>query len=98
MTLFEILQKQIDEIYGIHAGKKAGSVLIPAFLTDFRKVLEKSDLGMIVSEEYMTEDKKMHIILKGQRSMGASGYEYIVQSCMCNGTELLTEKVPLFSV
>ena len=34
MTIYEVLQEQIDKIYGIHAGKKTGSVLIPAFLGD----------------------------------------------------------------
>ena len=78
-------------------GQKTGSVLIPAFLGDYRKVLEEGDLGATISEEYMTEDKKMHLVFKGQRRMGAAGYDYIVQSCLCNGVELLKEEVPLFS-
>ena len=96
MTIGEILQKQIDKIYGFQAGKKTGSVLIPAFLGDFRKVLEKSDLGVTVSEEYMTEDKKMHLVFSGQRRMGAKGYDYVVQSCTCNGEELIMEEIFLF--
>lgn len=96
MTIYEVLQIQIDKIYGI-GGRKTGSVLIPAFLGDFRKVLDGSDLGLTVSEEYMTEDKKMHLVFKGQRRMGAAGFNYIVLSCVCNGEELLLEEVPLFS-
>lgn len=89
MTIGEILQEQIDKIYGFQVGKKTGSVLIPAFLGDYRKVLEKSDLGVVVSEEYMTEDKELHLVFKGQRLMGATGYDYVVQSLMCNGVELI---------
>ncbi|WP_026529107.1 hypothetical protein [Butyrivibrio sp. VCD2006] len=89
MTIGEILQEQIDKIYGFQVGKSSGSVLIPAFLGDFRNVLDKCDLGVIVSEEYMTEDKKMHLVFKGQRLMGAKGYDYVIQSCLCNGADLI---------
>ena len=95
MSIQELLQKKIDEIYGL-SGKKAGSVLIPAFLGDFRKVLDGSDLGVTVSEEYMTEDKMMHLIFKGQRRMSAVGYDYVVTSCLCNDKELLNGEVSLF--
>jgi len=95
MNIHEILQKQIDKIYGIN-GKSTGRVLIPAFLGDFRKVLEQSDLGVMASEEYMTEDKKMHLIFKGQRRMSATGYDFVVTSCVCNGEELISGEVSLF--
>ena len=87
MTLYEVLQKQIDKIYGIQDGKKTGSVLIPAFLGDFRKVLEKSDLGVTISEEYMTEDKKMHLVFRGQRRIAGYMYQlltaYIIAFFIC---------------
>ncbi|WP_196810253.1 hypothetical protein [Butyrivibrio sp. WCD3002] len=97
MTIQELLQEQIDKIYGVQAGKKTGSVLIPAFLGDYRKVLEKSNLGVTTSEEYMTEDKLMHLVFTGQRRMGAKGFDFIVTSCVCNDKELLSEELPLFS-
>ena len=96
MTIHKILQNQIDSIYGKSLGGKTGRVLIPAFIGDFRKVLEKSDLGTTVSEEYMTEDKKMHLIFTGQRRMGAAGFDFIVTSCKCNDKELLTGELSLF--
>ncbi len=95
MSIQELLQKQIEKIYGIN-GKKTGSVLIPAFLGDFRKVLDGSDLGVTVSEEYMTEDKLMHLVFKGQKRMSPMGYDFVVTSCVCNGEELLSEEVSLF--
>ncbi len=96
MTIYEVLQKQIEKTYGM-SGRKIGSVLIPAFLGDFKKVLDENDLGATVSEEYMTEDKKMHLVFKGQRRMAATGYEYVVISCVCNGAELLLEEQLLWN-
>ncbi len=92
-NLEKILQREIDKIYGMEIGKRSGEVLIPAFLGDFRKVLEKSDAGKMVSEEYMTEDKKIHLILKGIRKFGPMGMEMVVASCIFNDSELLTAEV-----
>ena len=95
MAIDLILQIEIDKIYGYGTGKKTGSVLIPAFLGDFRRVLEKSESGQIATEEYMTEDKLMHLIFKGQRRLGKTGYELVVTSIICNGKELLSEETML---
>ena len=95
MGIEQILQNEINKIYGPEYGKKTGKVLIPAFLGDFRKVLEDSPAGNEVSEEYRTEDKKMHLILKGQRRLGAKGYVPVITSCICNDKELLVSEVNL---
>lgn len=97
MKIGQLLQNEIDKIYGKEYGLKTGRVLIPAFLGDFRKVLEKGNVGSVLSEEYMTEDKKMHLIFKGVRRLGAMGYEMVIVSCKCNDRELLTEEVSLKS-
>ncbi len=89
----KILQTEINKIYGVESGKTAGKVLIPAFLGDFRKVLDKSDAGREVTEEYMTEDKKIHLILRGQRKFGPMGIEKVVVSCLFNDNEILTNEV-----
>ncbi len=93
MELNEVLQIEINKIYGMEAGKQSGKVLIPAFINDFRKVLDSKDAGAKVSEEYMTEDKKMHLILTGCRRFGPMGVEKIVTSCKSNGKELLSEEI-----
>ncbi|SEM10683.1 hypothetical protein SAMN04487770_1265 [Butyrivibrio sp. ob235] len=92
-SIGQCIQNEIDRIYGIEYGKKTGKVLVPAFLGDFRKVLENSIAGDVVSEEYMTEDKKMHLILKGQKRLGAKGYVPFIVSCICNDRELLSSEV-----
>ena len=94
MIIEQCIQNEIDSIYGIEYGKRTGKVLIPAFLGDFRKVLEKNPAGKEVSEEYMTEDRKMHLILKGLKKLGAMGYEPVIVSCICNGKELMTSELP----
>ncbi|WP_029318801.1 hypothetical protein [Butyrivibrio sp. AE3004] len=95
MTIDMILQSEIDKIYGIGAGRKTRNVLIPAFLGDFRSVLEKSETAQTVTEEYMTEDKLMHLIFKGQRRIGRAGYELVVTSVICNDRELLSKECML---
>ena len=93
--LDKILQEEIDKIYGPVQGKNTGRILIPAFLGDFRKVMEGNDLGVTVSEEYMTEDKKMHLVLKGQRRFAPHGFDFIVVSCLCNNVELLENETSI---
>ena len=92
-SIGQCIQNEIDRIYGIEYGKKIGKVFVPAFFGDFRKVLENTPAGEVVSEEYMTEDKKMHLILKGQRRLGAKGYVPFIVSCIYNDRELLCSEV-----
>ena len=89
------LQQEINKIYGMELGKQTGRVLIPAFLNDFRSVLDKADAGKEVTEEYMTEDKKMHLILKGSRIFEPSGIEKVVVSCIVNDVEVLSSPAKL---
>lgn len=96
MSIQQILQNEINAIYGFNYGNKTGKVLIPAFLGDFRKVMEKEKPGSAISEEYMTEDKKMHLVFTGERRLGAHGFDIIITSCSCNGKELVVAEEPLF--
>ncbi|WP_044916916.1 hypothetical protein [Butyrivibrio sp. WCE2006] len=96
MIFQEILQNEINVIYGPEYGNKTGKVLIPAFLGDFRKVLENGEIGHSISEEYMTEDKKIHLILKGERRLGSKGYDMMITSCLCNDKELLSNEISIF--
>ncbi len=95
MTIEELLQDEINKIYGPEVGSKTAKVLIPAFLGDFRKVLEGSDPGVTTSEEYMTEDKNMHLIFKGQRRMTEKGVDFILTSVTCNDSELLSTELSM---
>ena len=98
MTIEQLLQNEINKIYGFEFGKKTGKVLIPAFLGDFRKVLEEGTAGSVISEEYMTEDKKLHLTLRGLRRLGSSGFDLFITSCECNGKEVVNSEIPFKSI
>ncbi len=87
--LRRILLHEIMGVYGPKYGQGIGTVIIPAFLGDFKEVLEKAQSSDIVSEEYMTEDKKVHLILSGRKSMGAQGFDYVITGCNFNDKEVL---------
>lgn len=89
--LRRILLHEIIGVYGPKYGQGIGTVIIPAFLGDFKTVLEKSDSMDEVNEEYMTEDKKVHLVLSGRRIMGARGIDYEITSCNFNDRDVLDE-------
>ena len=86
--LRKLLLHEIIGIYGPTVGQGIGSVIIPAFIGDFKKMLEDSKDNKTVSEEYMTEDKKVHLILKGKKALGASGMDYLVTGCVLNDKDI----------
>ena len=91
--LRKLLLHEIIGIYGPTVGQGIGSVIIPAFIGDFKKVLEESKDNKTVSEEYMTEDKKVHLILEGRKSLGARGAKLEITGAVVNDKRLrLTEE------
>ncbi len=78
------LLHEIMGIYGPNQGMSIGAVIIPAFLSDFQKVMEKTDSFDEVSEEYMTEDKRIHLVLYGRKAMGKKGSDYNITGCEFN--------------
>lgn len=86
----EELRKQIlheiMKIYGPNQGQSIGAVIVPAFIGDFKKVLDDSQSMDEVSEEYMTEDKRIHLILTGRKTLGKKGVRYTITDCEFNGT------------
>ena len=61
---------EIMKIYGPNQGQSIGAVIVPAFMGNFKKVLDDTESADEVSEEYMTEDKRIHLILKGRKTFG----------------------------
>lgn len=86
---------EIMRIYGPNQGQSIGAVIVPAFMGDFKQVLDKTESVDEVSEEYMTEDKRIHLILKGRKTFGRKGNKYFVTYCNFNGSNLLCEHVEL---
>jgi hypothetical protein len=82
---------EIMKIYGPNQGQSIGAVIVPAFMGDFKKVLDDSDSMDEVSEEYMTEDKRIHLVLTGRKTLGQKGMKYTITDCEFNGTSINCE-------
>ncbi len=82
------LLHEIMGIYGPNQGQSIGAVIIPAFISDFKSVLEKADSVDEISEEYMTEDKRIHLVLYGRKSLGKKGVTTYVTDARFNGKRL----------
>ncbi|MBO6239405.1 MAG: hypothetical protein J6O61_00825 [Butyrivibrio sp.] len=88
----ELRAKLLHEIIGIYGpgqGMNIASIIIPAFLNDFEKTIEKKSTFDEVSEEYMTEDKKIHLVLYGRKRMGGKGDEFDITRCVFNDKVIL---------
>ena len=82
------LLHEIMGIYGPNQGQSIGAVIIPAFVSDFKRVVEKSDNMDEVTEEYMTEDKRVHLVLYGRKTLGKMGVRTYVTDARFNGKRL----------
>jgi len=91
--LRRLLLHEIVGVYGPLQGQSIGAIIIPAFIGDFKKVLDKADTSDEVLEEYMTEDRKVHLILEGRRKLGAKGVRLEITGAVVNDNRLhLTEE------
>ena len=88
-----LLLHEIIRVYGPLQGQGIGAIVIPAFIGDFKKVLDSEESFDEVSEEYMTEDKKVHLILEGRRKLGKKGVKLEITGAVVNDKRLhLTEE------
>ncbi len=88
-----LLLHEIIRVYGPLQGQGIGAIVIPAFIGDFKKVLDDSESYDEISEEYMTEDKKVHLILEGRRKLGRKGIKLEITGAVVNDKRLhLTEE------
>ena len=91
--LRRLLLHEVVSLYGPLQGQSIGAIIIPAFIGDFRKVLDGSDTSDEIYEEYMTEDKKVHLVLEGRKSLGARGPRLEITGAVVNDKRLhLTEE------
>ncbi len=91
--LRRLLLHEVIGVYGPLQGQSIGAIIIPAFIGDFKKVLDKAETSDEIEEEYMTEDKKIHVVLEGRRKLAAKGYKLEITGCVLNDKRLqLTEE------
>ena len=91
--LRRLLLHEVVSLYGPLQGQSIGAIIIPAFIGDFKKVLDGADTSDEIFEEYMTEDKKVHLVLEGRKSLGAKGPRLEITGAVVNDKRLkLTEE------
>jgi hypothetical protein len=91
--LRKLLLHEIVSVYGPLQGQSIGAIIIPAFIGDFKKVLDSSTTMDEIYEEYMTEDRKVHLVLEGRKSLGARGAKLEITGAVVNDKRLhLTEE------
>lgn len=83
-----LLLHEIVRVYGPLQGQGIGAIVIPAFIGDFKKVLDSEESFDEVSEEYMTEDKKIHLVLEGRRKLGKKGVKLEITGAVVNDKRL----------
>ena len=86
--LRRLLLHEIVGVYGPIQGQSIGAIIIPAFIGDFKKVLDGADSYDEINEEYMTEDKKVHLVLEGRRKLGAKGVRLEITGAVVNDNRL----------
>jgi len=75
-------------VYGPARAKQSASVLLPAILRDFRKMLTKNAPGVIVSEGYNTEDRLTVIYVTGERISSRRGDMLVLRSLKVGSQEI----------
>ena len=86
--LRKLLLHEVVSLYGPLQGQSIGAIIIPAFIGDFKKVLDGADTTDEIFEEYMTEDKKVHLILESRKSLGAKGPKLEITGAVVNDRRL----------
>jgi hypothetical protein len=86
--LRRLLLHEVVGVYGPIQGQSIGAIIIPAFIGDFKKVLDKAETMDEITEEYMTEDKKIHLILEGRKKLGTKGVKLEITGCKVNDNRL----------
>lgn len=82
------LIKALEPVYGVQDATVRVDVILPAFLQDFFKMIDRAGVNDNVSETYRTEDGKVTLRLEGYRKHSAQGSERVITTVTCNGVPL----------
>ena len=86
--LRRLLLHEIVGVYGPIQGQSIGAIIIPAFIADFKKVLDGAETFDEIYEEYMTEDKKIHLVLEGRKKLAAKGVKLEITGAKVNDNRI----------
>jgi hypothetical protein len=67
-----ILCAELSKIYGLQEGLRMAGTVIPGIMNDFNQMLERSQCGETVREEYRLEDGRARVFVTGRRTDGNS--------------------------
>ncbi len=85
------VEKELNAIYGESKAKQVAAVLMPAFISDFRKMLSQSQNDAEITEEYRTEDRLVYIILTGKKIRIKGSEKHMLTGVSVNGKSLPIE-------
>lgn len=74
-------------VYGPENAVTRQATLIPNILTDFKTMLVKSLPGQLVSEDYVIDDKRLILTLKGRKTVTGSKTTLIITRTQINGRD-----------
>lgn len=80
-------------VYGPERAKRSASVLLPAILRDFRKMLTKNAPGVLVSEDYNTEDRLTVIHVTGERLVKGRSERLILRALRVGSAEITLHQI-----
>lgn len=82
------LNIEFIKLYGVKKAKNAMQNTLSGVITDFIKVLDKSEYNKEITETYHFEDKKAYVTAVGEKVLSAQGEEYRLCDFLMNGKSM----------
>ena len=86
----------LTKYYAPAEAGRASSVLLPAILNDFRKMLSAAPVGKVLTESYNTEDGKTVIKVKGQKMKSGRTSVLVISDLLVADVPVQFDSVPGF--
>ena len=86
----------LTKYYAPAEAARASSVLLPAILNDFRKMLSAAPVGKVLTESYNTEDGKTVIKVKGQKMKSGRTSVLVISDLLVADVPVQFDSVPGF--
>ncbi len=67
VSWIEKARQAFSAVYGAKKGPAVCGAVIPGIMGDFRGMLLRADAGVVIREDYRTDDRKTEIHIEGRR-------------------------------
>ena len=91
----ENARRAFAAVYGEKKGSTVCDVVIPSVLRDFRSMLARAEPGVLVTEDYRTDDKRTEVHLEGRREPAGAQQAPVVTRLTVGGGEVDLGSAPL---